>query len=67
MAALALAGSLASCAQSQRETGSTTEQGSGGGESFRLRGFLRSQGDGGPANGRDGETFRILGRCSRAW
>ena len=49
IAALALAGSLASCAQSQRETGTTTEEGSGGGD-FVFAGLLRP-GDAGSGAG----------------
>ena len=57
IAALALAGSLASCAQSQRETGSTTEQGSGGGDFVFAASSDPVMLD--PAMASDGETFRV--------
>ena len=57
IAALALAGSLASCAQSQRETGSTTEEGSGGGDFVFAASSDPVMLD--PAMASDGETFRV--------
>jgi peptide/nickel transport system substrate-binding protein len=57
IAALVLAGSLASCAQSQRETGSTTEEGSGGGDFVFAASSDPVMLD--PAMASDGETFRI--------
>ncbi|HEY5786567.1 MAG TPA: ABC transporter substrate-binding protein, partial [Microlunatus sp.] len=57
IAALALAGSLASCAQSQRETGTTTEEGSGGGDFVFAGSSDPAMLD--PALASEGETFRI--------
>ena len=57
IAALALAGSLAACAQSQRETGSTTEEGSGGGDFVFAASSDPVMLD--PAMASDGETFRV--------
>jgi peptide/nickel transport system substrate-binding protein len=58
IAALVLAGTLASCAESQRDTGSTTDQASGGGGDF----IFAASSDPimlDPAMASDGETFRI--------
>ena len=56
IAALTLAGTLASCAQSQRETGSTTEGSSGGDFVFAASSDPVMLD---PAMASDGETFRI--------
>ena len=57
IAALTLAGTLASCAQSQRETGSSTENSGGGGDFVFAASSDPVMLD--PAMASDGETFRV--------
>lgn len=57
VAALTLAATLASCAQSQRETGSSTDAGSGGGDFVFAASSDPVMLD--PAMASDGETFRV--------
>ncbi|WP_344810872.1 ABC transporter substrate-binding protein [Microlunatus aurantiacus] len=57
IAALTLAGTLGACAQSQRETGSTTEEGAAGGDFVFAASSDPVMLD--PAMASDGETFRI--------
>ena len=57
IAALALIGSLGACAQSQRDAGTTTEEGAGGGEFVFAASSDPVMLD--PAMASDGETFRV--------
>lgn len=56
---------MASCAQSQRETGSSTESGSGGGDFVFAASSDPVMLD--PAMASDGETFRIARQQFEGW